>query len=176
MARCCCHPARYCRGWRSCNSREHSSNLPSPRRQLPSSCKCLQSECLAYLYPRSSRVAAASAVIFEWLPGAGFYLARSLSESSGNLLMRRLHQPLETGIVGQVIELMDPADVLRSVACLHSFGQPFDGQAGVAQLVIHPRRIEEHIFIVVTVLQGLPDIQEGILAVANHRIVTRQTA
>ena len=90
--------------------------------------------------------------------------------------MRRLHQPLETGIVGQVIELMEPADVLRSVARLHCFGQPFDGQAGIAQLVIHPRRIEQHIFIVVTVLQGLPYIQKSILAVADHGIVTRYTA
>lgn len=75
-------------------------------------------------------------------PWLDFYLARSPSESSGNLLVRRLHQLLVTCGAGQVIEFVRATNFLGSIPCLNHFRQKFQSQAGFAQLVIHPRRVQ----------------------------------
>jgi len=48
-----------------------------------------------------------------------------LAMFAGNLRMRRLHQLLVAGRVGEVVELMQAANPVRREACLHGLGQPF---------------------------------------------------
>jgi hypothetical protein len=57
-----------------------------------------------------------------------FLRARSQRGTAGNLRMRRLHQLLVSRRFGQVRKLWIGANLICSVAGLHSLAQPLDGK------------------------------------------------